>query len=199
MTMQHSKQAKVLYDSLCHDPFYATLEAAYPDRAGASAAMLRYYVLSIREAERWGRAETLPGSDEGVAVWALPASEEERARKAAEKLSALNDAMGPECTECFARIAANMAVHEEALGLEEYWYLSILGVAPEAQGQGLGARLLAPTLAAADDAGASSYLTTFTPRNIPFYQRLGYVSAGAFPEAITGSDFHVLVRTPRAQ
>ena len=54
------------------------------------------------------------------------------------------------------------------------WYLSIIAIAPEAQGQGLGRLLLAPTLAEADAAGAVCYLETFSPRNLTFYERAGF-------------------------
>src|SRR5258707_9810348 len=38
-------------------------------------------------------------------------------------------------------------------GARKGWYLSIIGVTPSAQGQGIGKRLIEPTLAEADDAG----------------------------------------------
>lgn len=185
---------RALYLALRDDPFYQRLEAAHSDHEGAQAAMLRYFALSIREAETWGRVEMVSNGSDGAAVWTLPMSPEAQRRKRLEKTAALIEAMGAECAAMFNRIEENMAVHEHALGLDGHWYLSILGVAPEAQGQGVGARLLAPTLSEADAAGAHSYLTTFSPRNIRFYERIGYVVAGKFDEPVTGADFHVLVR-----
>jgi predicted N-acetyltransferase YhbS len=64
------------------------------------------------------------------------------------------------------------------------------------QGQGLGGQLIGSVLAEADAIGAASYLTTFTPRNIGFYKKHGYIEAGRFPEPVTGSDFCVLTRPP---
>lgn len=43
-----------------------------------------------------------------------------------------------------------------------------------AQGQGLGEKLLAGTLAEASQANATCYLETFTPRNLRFYERMGF-------------------------
>ena len=54
------------------------------------------------------------------------------------------------------------------------WYLSIVGILPSAQGRGLGATLLAGTLAEASHAHVPCYLETFTPRNLRFYERLGF-------------------------
>ena len=56
-----------------------------------------------------------------------------------------------------------------------HYFLGFLAVAPNHQGQGYGARLLAPILARADAEGAACYLENSNPRNKPFYERLGFV------------------------
>lgn len=53
----------------------------------------------------------------------------------------------------------------------EHWYLVAIGVDPDRQGAGLGTRLLAPGLAAADEDGLPAYLETEKERNLPFYGR----------------------------
>ncbi len=78
------------------------------------------------------------------------------------------------------------------------WYLSIVAVDPAAQGQGLGRKLLEPTIAEADRVFATCYLETFTPRNLSFYERLGFAAAARFAEPTTGADYAVMVRSPRA-
>jgi GNAT superfamily N-acetyltransferase len=57
---------------------------------------------------------------------------------------------------------------------EKYWYISILGVDPRSQGQGYGTRLLTPVLERARREGVISYLETANPKNLPFYERLGF-------------------------
>ena len=74
------------------------------------------------------------------------------------------------------------------------WYLSIIGIAPHAQGQGLGQRLLAPTLAEADAAGADCYLETFNTRNFRFYERVGFQTKRIFREPTTGSEYALMIR-----
>eukprot|EP01013_Petalomonas_cantuscygni_P038023 TRINITY_DN69005_c0_g1_i1.p1 TRINITY_DN69005_c0_g1~~TRINITY_DN69005_c0_g1_i1.p1 ORF type:complete len:343 (+),score=43.29 TRINITY_DN69005_c0_g1_i1:113-1141(+) len=44
------------------------------------------------------------------------------------------------------------------------------------QGKGLGGAVLAPGLAHADQAGACCYLESSNPRNVPFYERHGFVT-----------------------
>jgi GNAT superfamily N-acetyltransferase len=57
---------------------------------------------------------------------------------------------------------------------EPCWFLDAVAVAPAAQGQGLGRALVRHGLerARADDCPA--FLETGTPRNVPFYQSLGF-------------------------
>ena len=54
------------------------------------------------------------------------------------------------------------------------WYLGVLGVAPERQGQGLGTRLMQPVLERADREGLPVTLETGQPRNLPIYRRHGF-------------------------
>ena len=76
------------------------------------------------------------------------------------------------------------------------WYLSILGVLPEQQGRGVGRSLVEPVLEDADAADIATYLETFAPRSIPFYQRLGYEILGEIREPVTGSDYWLMRRKP---
>jgi len=51
--------------------------------------------------------------------------------------------------------------------------------------QGVGQRLLEPTVAEAGIAGAMRYLETFSPRNIKFYERAGFHAIASFLEPTT--------------
>jgi ribosomal protein S18 acetylase RimI-like enzyme len=53
-------------------------------------------------------------------------------------------------------------------------YLWFLGVHPDAQGAGVGSRLLASKTARLDAAGRAGFLETATARNVPFYNRHGF-------------------------
>jgi GNAT superfamily N-acetyltransferase len=80
------------------------------------------------------------------------------------------------------------AKHAEMFGLLEqmdsahpryaHWYLPWLGVHAGKQDQGLGGRLLADSLAYVDLGGLPAYLESPNPRNIPFYERYGFVVTG---------------------
>ncbi|HEY2283415.1 MAG TPA: GNAT family N-acetyltransferase [Solirubrobacteraceae bacterium] len=53
-------------------------------------------------------------------------------------------------------------------------YFANIGVAPDAQGQGLGSRLMRPTLDRCDEEGLPAYLEASSQRNAALYERLGF-------------------------
>jgi len=59
-----------------------------------------------------------------------------------------------------------------------HWYLQAVGSVPEAQGRGLGARVLEPLLTTCDTEGLPAYLESSNPRNLAFYRRLGFEITG---------------------
>jgi ribosomal protein S18 acetylase RimI-like enzyme len=61
---------------------------------------------------------------------------------------------------------------------ESHWYLPFIGVAPSAQGRGLGAALLRRGLAECDAAQLPAYLESTNPRNRPLYERHGFEAIG---------------------
>lgn len=61
--------------------------------------------------------------------------------------------------------------------LEDSWSLATIGVSPEAQGQGLGTRIIKHFLQTLDDAAQSPvpiHLETSDPLNVKLYERLGF-------------------------
>jgi GNAT superfamily N-acetyltransferase len=55
-----------------------------------------------------------------------------------------------------------------------HYYFAYIGVAPEAQGHGLGSRLMGPTLERCDADGLPAYLEASSERNAALYERLGF-------------------------
>ena len=61
---------------------------------------------------------------------------------------------------------------------EPHYYLASLGVSPEAQGTGVGSRLLQPMLERCDREGVPAYLESSKERNLAFYGRHGFRVTG---------------------
>ena len=57
---------------------------------------------------------------------------------------------------------------------EPHWYLGVVGVHPDRQGEGLGSAVIRAVLDDPATADASAYLVTGTERNVPVYRRLGF-------------------------
>ena len=61
---------------------------------------------------------------------------------------------------------------------EPHWYLSMIGVDPSRQGQGLGSALLKAGLQRCDADGLPAYLESSSPKNVPHYERHGFEVIG---------------------
>ena len=88
-------------------------------------------------------------------------------------------------------LVAGQAVHEP------YWYLVLLGVDPDRQGQGIGSSLLQPRLRACDREGISCYLETETARNVRFYERHGFAVVDEHHLPGGGPKMWAMLRKPR--
>ena len=85
--------------------------------------------------------------------------------------------------------------HRHASG--PHWYVMVLGVSPEARGTGLGRALLETILAEADALGVPVYLETAQPRNVTFYQHMGFTLVEHLVEESSGLDLWGFLREPR--
>jgi ribosomal protein S18 acetylase RimI-like enzyme len=179
------------------DPFYRSICGAHANDASLRRPILaEYFAYSIQEGADIGRCGHLEDRSLGVAVWLLPQALDVQERATASKrdfLGATLDARG--CAN-YDRIIELMHNNAARVVGGNAWYLSIVAVDPAAQGRGLGRKLLAPTLAEADSVSATCFLETFSPRNIPFYERLGFSIKARFAEPTTGADYAVMARVP---
>ena len=187
-----------LIDSLRYDPFYVTITEEFADdEPRRRQALARYFDYSMSEGARKGRLVVWPDPAVGAAVWLLPAETSAYNAEAKAKDEFLGAALGATGRDAYRRIIDFMRQRAAVAVAETAWYLSIVGVTPSAQGQGIGKRLIEPTLAEADDAGVDCYLETFDRRNPAFYQRLGFSAIGSHAEPVTGATYTIMLRNPK--
>jgi ribosomal protein S18 acetylase RimI-like enzyme len=74
----------------------------------------------------------------------------------------------------FRRLVTGFDVMKAHHPREPHYYLYCIGVRADRQGQGIGARLLAPMLERCDAEGLPAYLESSKERNVPFYRRHGF-------------------------
>ena len=78
------------------------------------------------------------------------------------------------------------------------WYLQVIGVSPEAQGLGVGTRLLEPALGEADRDRVECYLETSNEKAVPFYLRAGFRIDRQGVELMPGGPtYWLMTRPPR--
>lgn len=78
------------------------------------------------------------------------------------------------------------------------WYVALVAVAPELQGQGWLRRVLAPLLDYAAQQGKSVYLETQNPSNVALYQHLGFELLETAPlQKLPGIKQHAMLAQPR--
>jgi len=109
----------------------------------------------------------------GVAVWLPPGRYPPTAIRQLKQLAGVLK-LGPLAPRSVAPSLRYLRAVERAHPKADHWYLSVLGVVPEAQGQGLGGALMATVHDDADELGAPTYLETDKERNLAFYARFRY-------------------------
>jgi GNAT superfamily N-acetyltransferase len=113
----------------------------------------------------------------GAAVWRPPGAAvtgllaQIRGLITRYRLLALSPRIGKMLLQGFAKL-------ETTHPSTPHWYLFFIGIDAERRGHGLGARLMAPVLQAADGDDTPCYLETPFPQTLPFYRKLGYEVVG---------------------
>lgn len=182
-----------LTESLIDDPFYWSITEGFGgDLVARKHALSRYFHYSLEEAERTGRCVVAEDPRLGAAAWLLPRPADVDAVESRSKSEFLGSALGSRGKENYYRIVRCMAPLATRVIPQGAWYLSIIGIVPWAQGRGLGATLLASTLSEAARANVACYLETFTPRNLKFYQRLGFRPVANHIEPTTQKEYVIM-------
>ena len=190
----YREYAVALGAALVEDAFYITMEQSVSELDNPRERLLRYLDYSMVEAFDCGTLYFPESHQHGVAVWSKPLPPECAAQQKHAKLEFLQRHMGKANAARYSDISNFMSAQSDAIIDSSAWYLSIIGILPAYQNRGLGKSLITPVLDQADQAGVPTYLETFTARNEPFYQRLGYRVAGSFYEPTIRAKYSLMLR-----
>jgi len=197
-TFTYRKISEALYESLVEDPFYITLEKAIEgNKLEKKEMMLRYMDYSMVESEQSGQTFIPTEHNYGASIWLKPMGEKEEQLKG-DKKAFLITHLGGNAWQCYSSIVNYMSQQSAPLIPPDAWYLSIVGLEPAHQNKGLGSGLIIPVLEKTDAMGITTYLETFTPRNMTFYEKLGYRSIASFNEPVTESPYWIMTRQPES-
>jgi GNAT superfamily N-acetyltransferase len=103
----------------------------------------------------------------GAAIWSPPDGWQMGMRELMHDLPALLSFRTP-------LVLRGMHGVEKLHPTRPHYYLSVLGVDPPRQGEGLGSALLQPMLRRCDEESVGAYLETGTEKNVRFYSRHGF-------------------------
>ena len=164
--------ATTLTRAFAGDPFFAHV---FPDPAAGDDPIRWYLEATARASIALGGAYATLDVPVGVALWIPTSGEIDPKTARASGLDRRAEVFGPEAEARFRALGAGFGeLHGRNVPIP-HRYLTILGVDPGQQGRGVGGAVLAPGLAAADRAGVPCYTETTRARNVPFYERHGFV------------------------
>ena len=156
-----------LADAFVEDPIFGWL---IPNDDSRRGRLRRFFELELRyvvlpKGQIWTSAETNGASLElPPGAWRMPFTTQ------LAHGSAFTRVFGTRLPHALTLITLMENRHIR----EPHYYIAYVGVAPEAQGQGLGTRLLRPTLDRCEAEGLPAYLEATSERNRALYERVGF-------------------------
>jgi len=165
------RSAVTLERAFSPDPLFTWV---FPDPATRPAALQRLIRVPLEYGLRYGRVTTSHEA-KAACVWLPPGPGMTIPRMIR------SGALGVPFRTGFGPFVKFMTANEtmdkihKARVPEPHWYLAVVGVDPELQGQGAGSALVREGLALADRESKPCYLETSERRNLAFYERLGFV------------------------
>ena len=169
----------------------------FPDPDERTRLSPAHFASFLRYGMIFGEVLTNAGTPKGASIWLGPEDWEVTPdRAAAAGLDALPHTIGHDAAaRFFSTLGAVEPFHKRDMPTPHF-YLMILGVAPEAQGTGLGRALVQPVLERADALRLPCYLETAQPSNVSFYQHLGFTPLVETVDAHSGLRLWTFRREP---
>ncbi len=189
--------AELLAAAFFDDPLFRYL---CPDEARRRRVLLHLQRTVIRLYATAGEARVI-GEDDGPLGVLLRAAPGELTPPLGAFLRFLgaNLLARPSVRPALPRVVGGirMLAHVERHHLADpHWYVAVLGVAPAAQGRGVGRALLDDVFARAEADGVPVYLETTNPDNVPLYEHLGFETREELEPPGGGPPVWTMLRRP---
>ena len=198
MTLIHDSQIS-LAGMLLAEAFFADPlnQYVFPDPEERRRALSWYFAASVREGALLQSVYVTVEPIKGVAVWTPPGFHERTPERAKQSgLDQMQRQFGPQAYQRFTSVINHLARFSSQVIPPAHWYLSLIGVSPSCQGQGIGRALLAPVLLKADHEGTFCSLETFEEKNLSFYHHYGFQVVGSDIEPHSQLRFWTMRRSP---
>jgi hypothetical protein len=164
-----------------------------PDEEKRREVLPWFLTAAVKTGHMYGEVHTTPDL-QGAAVWLSPGTELGLTEMLRTGLIKMPFMFGWSAFMRSMRLNSQIEKIQQKMVGDRRWYLMVLGVAPSAQGQGLGGVLMQPVLERADAAGIPCFLETFSERNLSFYQKHGFTVRGRGTISGDGPPYWVMMR-----
>jgi ribosomal protein S18 acetylase RimI-like enzyme len=190
---ESSRVSAVLGRAFAEEPFIDWLLRADRKRPQALRSFFDY-VLSVEAFPNRNIIQNADGT--AFAIW-LPYGEYGAEAEIVRPLRRLQFVLGICSLRRSHRFFKLVKLSKDKMPRREHCYLQFLCVDPLHQNNGIGRRLMELSLDYFDSVGMPTYLEAGNPRNIAFYERLGYAVTGAYRYSKTHPDVALMWRDPR--
>lgn len=187
--------ASVLVRAFVDDP---GLLFVLPDEAERTRLAPLLARAGVRFAVRCGFPLAYAEPVRGVALWFPPDAPTPSEKDLADAgIAAAPGLMGDPAWKRLKTLLDHVDALHPAMAPEPHWYLTVLGVDPDVQRQGVGEALMRPIFDKADRDGVCCYLEAPTDGNARYYSRRGFDVVG--DTTIPDSNVHIwfMRREPR--
>jgi len=157
----------------------------FPDESERRRKQPAMFRTLIRRGLKYGEVYATSLKLEGVAVW-FPYNSRRHNTWWSNIMSgrfAIQFILGMETLKRQKAFGEYAAAVRKRIAPFPHWYLQLLGVDPEYQGQGFSSRLLKPMFSRMDKEGLPCFLETQSEKNVTLYEHLGFrvVEEGIIP------------------
>ena len=173
LNKSHVKQAtRILVSAFRNDPMSIYF---YADELEREKKLPYLFQVILSYCIRYGEVYTSSNTLEGVAAWLNSDNHPMTFWKLVRSgmLTAMLKSGGAGTSRVRNLADYTDKVHKRLVPFK-HWYLQILGVDPQFQGNGYASKLMRPMLARIDREGLSCYLETMEETNIPLYEHFGF-------------------------
>ncbi len=150
------------------------MEYYLPDPTWRAKLLPSLMLASLRYCHFYGQVYTTPAV-QGLACWLSPGQTEMNTWGIIRAgLGVVSLRLGLEALLRIKQVEPIVFRIHKACVPGPHWYLMVLGVEPDCQGQGIGGRLVDSKVKEASELGFPCYLETMTEKNVDFYQHHGF-------------------------